>query len=67
MLFGLFEDQRISEDETMVTDIIYGETIYLAWLVVLFILTLVGTFIVQSLVVPNEAKPIFNIVLLVVI
>jgi hypothetical protein len=51
----------------MVTDVIYEETIYLAWLIVLFILTLVGTFIVQSLVVPDEAKPIFNIVLLTVI
>jgi hypothetical protein len=60
-------DQQISEEETMVTDVIYEETIYLAWLIVLFILTLVGTFIVQSLVVPDEAKPIFNIVLLTVI
>jgi len=59
--------QQISDEETMVTDVTYEETIYLTWLVVLFILTLVGTFIVQSLVVPNEAKPIFNIVLLVVI
>jgi hypothetical protein len=61
------ENQRISEEEPIAADVIYKETIYLSWLVVIFILTLVGTFIVQSLVVPNEAKPLFNIVFLTVI
>jgi len=61
------ESQHISKEKNMDLDVIYEETIYMAWLVLLFILTLVGTFIVQSLVVPPEAKPIFNLVLIIVI
>jgi|GEM_PF-3578559 len=60
-------EQQISEDETMVTDIIYEESIYLSWLVLLFVLILVGTFFVQIIIIPDELKPIFNIVFLVVI
>lgn len=60
-------DKSVSEEEYNTPGVIYEETIYLAWLIVVFLMILVGTFIFQSLAVPDEAKPIVNIVLLIVI
>jgi hypothetical protein len=60
------DDQLTSNEEPISKDVIYKETIYLIWLIVLFILTFVGTYFVQSLV-PNEAKPTINLVFAMVI
>jgi hypothetical protein len=65
--FETDEDEPTSkENPTSAMDVIYEETIYLTWLIIVFILILGGVYLTQSLV-PDDQKPAMNLVFIIVV